>query len=289
MKLLIIVYILLYFFSAQAEEARSLFSKVSKTSAPDIKSFNSNVIESDLIISQPKESASELEQAASNESELKQVFDAKDSLLSQPFLELGLEYPMNFGIQLKYLFYEFSYVRFGFGFMSGFFLESFEKLSSSFGYLNQYESRVFSDTFKSSMYLDFRLGWIPYFKETGGGPYIELGLSNTLLGKGELKGVNLSKAINENTFEEREIYSAKTTSYNATVHIGYSIPFEKVKLNLEVGLVKILHTTFMDLDESQIAVESKSLSTTQKKIFQDFLQNRGWIFPTFSGWISFSF
>lgn len=307
MKLLIIIYILLYSFSVQAS-AFILSSKVSKTSVPGIKSLNSKVTESDLTSSQSKEAVSELEQVVLDEAVLdldkvvsdesvldiengkeKPVFDTKDSLLPQPFLELGLEYPMNFGIQLKYLFYEFSYIRFGFGFMSGFFLESFEKLSSSFGYLNQYESKVLSDTFKNSMYLDFRLGWIPYFKETGGGPYIELGLSNALLGKGELKGVNLSKAINANTFDELQTYSAKTTSYNATVHIGYSIPFEKIKLNLEVGLVKILNTTFMGLDDSQIAVDSESLSTDQKKIFQDFLQNRGWIFPTFSGWISFSF
>ena len=206
-----------------------------------------------------------------------------------PSLEFGLEYPMSFGIQLKYQLYDFSYIRFGFGFMSGFFLESFEKLSSSFGYLKSHESNLLSDAFRNSMYLDLRFGWIPYLKKMGGGPYLELGLSNTLLGKGELRGGHLSRSIPTGSYNELETYSAKTTAYNGTFHIGYSIPFEKIKFNLEVGVIKVLHASFMDLNKDQISIGSKSLSKKQKKLFRNFLEDRGWIFPTVSGWISFSF
>jgi len=213
----------------------------------------------------------------------------KNNLLRLPSLEFGLEYPMNFGVQLKYHFHDVSYARFGFGFMSGIFLESFERLSSSLGYLTKHETNLLSDTFRNSMYLDFRVGWIPYFREMKGGPYIELGLSNTLLGKGEIRGGHLSRSLSEGSFDELETYSAKTTAYNGTFHIGYSIPFEKLKFNLELGVIKILQASFMHLSEDQVPIGTKTLSKSQENLFQDFLQERGWIFPTVSAWISFSF
>ena len=236
------------------------------------------------------DSADELSNDSSHELQIElESQEKKSTSFETPSLELGLEYPMNFGVQLKYQLYDFSYVRFGFGFMSGFFLESFEKLSSSFGYLSRHESNLLSDTFRNSMYLDLRFGWIPYLKKIGGGPYLELGLSNTLLGKGELRGGHLSRSIPTGSYDELETYSAKTTAYNGTFHIGYSIPFEKIKFNLEVGVIKVLHASFMDLDEDQIPIGSKVLSKDQEKLFQNFLEERGWIFPTVSGWISFSF
>ena len=212
-------------------------------------------------------------------------------LLDATTLELGLEYPINFGLQLKYRFYDFSYVRFGLGFMSGLFLQSFEKFSSSFGYLSDHESKLLSDTFKNSMYLDFRLGWIPYFKRMGGGPYIELGVSNAFLGKGELKSGDLSRSIPDyqEGYDETSTYFTKTATLNGTLHIGYSIPFENIKFNFEVGVVKILYAMFMDLEEEQIPPELKTFSKTEEQHFKSFLEKRGWIFPTFSGWISFGF
>ena len=205
---------------------------------------------------------------------------------SNRFLELGLEYPINFGIHLKYLFSSSAYARLGLGFMPSFFLDSFQKLSPSFGYLNEEEAKLISDTFQNSMYIDFRLAWSPYVKESGGGPYLEVGLSRILYGKGELKGSHLSKVITDNSFDELASYSAKTNTYNATAHIGYQIPFEKVKLNIEVGLIKILHT---DILSETSSVASKLLTEQQKQSFKNFLKKKGWIFPTISGWISFSF
>lgn len=202
------------------------------------------------------------------------------------FLEFGLEYPINFGLHLKYLFSDSLYARLGFGFMHGFFLDSFEKLSPSFGWLNGEEAELISDTFKNSLYLDFRLAWSPYFKDSGGGPYLELGLSRMLYGKGKLKGINLSKVISDSSFEESTSYLAKTNTYNATFHIGYQIPLEKLKLNIEVGLIKILTANIVS--EPSLTAE-KLFDEKQENSFKKFLQNKGWIFPTVSGWISFAF
>ena len=128
------------------------------------------------------------------------------------FLELGLEYPINFGIHLRYLVAENIYARLGFGFMPSFFLDTFEELSPSFGYLNEEETRLLSKTFENSIYLDVRLAWSPYLKESGGGPYLELGLSGSLYGKGELTGSNLSKVITNSQFDESKTYSVKTNA-----------------------------------------------------------------------------
>ena len=209
---------------------------------------------------------------------------------SKNFLELGVEYPINFGLHFRYLLLEDIYARFGFGFMSKFFLDSFSKIAPSFGFLTAEESKILSDTFQNSMYLDVRLGWIPYFKKTRGGPYIELGLSSALLGKGMLAGQTLSPVLPHSDFDEEESYSAKTNAYNATLHVGYQIPFDKLKLNLELGLVKVLKANIIDLSEEQMEITNRSnLTADQKKDFQDFLWEKGWIFPTASAWLSFSF
>ena len=209
---------------------------------------------------------------------------------SQSFLELGVEYPINFGLHFRYLLLEDVYARFGFGFMSEFFLESFSKVSPALGFLNKEEAEILSDTFKNSMYLDFRLGWIPYLKKTNGGPYIELGLSSSVLGKGELRGLSLNQVLPDSEFNENQTYSAKTNSYNGTLHIGYQIPLDKLKLNLELGLVKILKADMFNLSKDQRELLNlSSLNSRQKENFQNFLWDKGWIFPTVSGWISFSF
>ena len=311
MKAIIILSFLFFFLSSQAEsESSSKPDPVSHNQSSNLKDsdFDSDPV-SFYETRDPADEATkqmnalvpvsapitDIEDQLSNDSsnelqiELESQQVKKSTLFEHPILELGLEYPMNFGVQFKYQLYDFSYVRFGFGFMSGFFLEGFEKLSSSFGYLSKSESNLLSDTFRNSMYLDLRFGWMPYFKKMGGGPYLELGLSNTLLGKGELRGIRLRQSIPNGSYDESVTYSVKTTAYNGTFHIGYSIPFEKIKFNLEVGVIKVLHASSMNLDDNQIPIGSEALSKDQEKLFQKFLEERGWIFPTVSGWISFSF
>ncbi len=203
------------------------------------------------------------------------------------FLEFGLEYPINFGIHFRYLITKSIYSRVGLSFMPGLFLDSFKSLSPSFGYLNEEEANLISKTFENSMYIDLRLAWAPYMKESidGGGPYLELGLSGMFFGNGKLKGSDLSEIITNNPIEKSKGYSVKTNAYNTTIHIGYQIPFERVKLNIELGLIKILGAHILDKE----ALDTELLSAEQKQDFKEFLWNKGWIFPTFSAWVSFRF
>ena len=204
---------------------------------------------------------------------------------SKRFIELGLEYPASFGLNLRYLLTDSVYARLGFGFMSEFFLETFERIADTFGHLNEEEAQLLSDTLKNSLYLDVRLAWAPYLKSDGGGPYLELGLSHSRYGKGELSGINLNKALEDDSFESGR-YSAKTNTYNANFHVGYQIPFEKLNLNFEIGVIKIFQTQLLEVNAPNAP---KKLSDKQKETFQSFLETKGWIFPTFSGWISFAF
>lgn len=208
---------------------------------------------------------------------------------STRFFEFGLEYPVNFGVQLKYLVDDSFYGRLGLGFVSEFFLSTFSKISPSIGYLSSAEAKLIGNTFKNSLYVDFRLGWAPHLKKSKGGPYIELGLSRSLFGSGELEGISLSQALSGEEFDELKTYSAKTHSYNGTVHIGYQIPIEQVKFNFEVGLVKVLSSEILSLDEDKRPLGSIDLSPSQKESFTNFLKEKGWIFPTFSAWLSLGF
>ena len=75
-------------------------------------------------------------------------FSYSEKTVSNRFLEFGLEYPTSFGVNLRYLLTESVYARFGLGFMSEFFLNSFEKIADTFGYLSEEEAKLLSDTLK---------------------------------------------------------------------------------------------------------------------------------------------
>ena len=221
-----------------------------------------------------------------NPSGAEQISPETETSNQNRFFEFGLEYPTNFGVHLRYPLMDGIYTHFGLGFMPEFFLNSFEQFAPSIGHFNEEEAKIISNTFKNSIYLDFRFSWVPYFKQFKGGPYLEIGASGIFFGNGELKGSTLSKVLPQTEFDELKKYSAKTNSYNATVHVGYQIPFEKVKLNIEVGLIKIIKTDILNV---KTLLAPKLLSKKQKQSFQNFLEKKGWIFPTISGWISFSF
>ncbi len=201
-------------------------------------------------------------------------------------LEVGFEYPLNFGAHIKYYLNQNFYSRLGFGFMAEFFLGSFAKLTPYLGYLNNHETSVISHIFENSFYTDFRFGWFPYSQSSDGGPYVELGVSGMFFGRGQVSGFTLSKALNLENLDSTGHYSVKTNAYNGTFHIGYQIPFERLKINIEAGLIKIFHTQLTPKEE--IGAPNK-LDTTQQKVLQNFLKKKGWIFPTVSGWIGFSF
>ena len=204
------------------------------------------------------------------------------------FVEFGLEYPINFGIHLKYRLSKSIYSRWGLSFMPEFFLSSFTSLAPSFGSLSEDQARLISDTFANSIYLDFRMAWAPYLHEFNGGPYMELGLAGLFYGKGKLESSQISKAIQgiSNSDLKTDNYSVKTNAYALTAHVGYQIPFREIKLNIETGIIKIFGASILSVPT---ITASEELNPAQKKQFKKFLIDKGWIFPTISMWIGFGF
>ncbi len=203
------------------------------------------------------------------------------------FVELGLEYPLAFGLHGKYMLSDQWHIRAGAGFMAEFFLSGFSKIMPYTGYLEEAEIQLISDILKNSLCAEIRLGWAPYFKE-GGGPYLELGLSHASYGKGEVRGSVFNEAGGfGDDMDEESLYSAKTNILSGSLHLGYQIPFERLRLNLELGLLKILKA-----EASQIRATTRApgrLSSRQRQRLNRFLEKKGWIAPTFSIWLGFAF
>ena len=205
--------------------------------------------------------------------------------LEYNFFEAGLEYPTNFGLHFKYFAEPEIYFRLGFGFMPKFFLTSFEEsFMSAFGILREQEAKVISKALQNSLYTDLRIGWSAYARKSQGGPYLELGLSGIFYGEGQLSGGALRSALNISGLDESKHYSIKTRAFNGSFHIGYQIPFERMNLNIELGLIKILYADIL----SGANIEN-NLNDSQKNRLKKFLEKKGWIFPTISGWVSFPF
>ena len=199
-------------------------------------------------------------------------------------VEVGVELPLNFGVHGSVHFNKESYFRLGAGFASEYFLGTFARLAPHFNYISQGEAELIVDIIKDSLYLDTRLGWVPYGKKHAAGPYMELGLSGMLFGKGKTDGLTLKNALNVG--ETTGKYSVKSNVDNASFHAGYQIPFEKnLKLNVDVGVVKILHVNPIE----KKSVELQALSKEDYGKLQDLLVKKGWIFPTVSLWLSFAF
>ena len=201
------------------------------------------------------------------------------------FFEFSLKHPSHLGVGLKYFLNDRFYTQFDFGVTSHIFLESFEMFTSFFGYLSKEELNLISEVLKNSLYFSVQLGFFPYF-ENNSGFYIEGGLSTVFFRNGEFRGASLNQVIGGNSFDTFKDYSAKTIVFNTTAHIGYKIPFQNMYFNFELGVIKIFHLNFLT---EKILIDSENFSEEQKKVFKDFIIQKGWLFPTFSVKMSFPF
>ena len=203
-------------------------------------------------------------------------------------VELGVEVPLNFGIHGSVRLTDTTYTRLGFGWIYENFLGVFAKVAPHLGYITEDEANLMIDVIKSSLYLDARLGWMPYMNNYEGGPYIEAGVSGMLFGQGKTDADTLRKTLNtKDDINDIEAgYSVRSNVYNATFHLGYQIPFEKnLKLNIDLGILKIFHLTAAPAD----SIRLKPLPQKKYKELRDLLLKKGWIFPTVSLWLSFKF
>lgn len=203
-------------------------------------------------------------------------------------LEIGLEYPLHFGLNFKYYLADSIYSRFGLSFVNELFLDSFVKLMPFFGYFNNEEAELMSKLINNSIYMDWRLGWFPYHEDKNGGPYLEFGLSGMALGGGDVSGLTLSKVLDESEFNTEDYYGFRTSTFNGSFHIGYQVPLERLRFNVEAGAIKIMKASLKDIQDDD-GLTGQKMNQDQKKSVQAFLKNKGWIFPTVSASFGLSF
>ena len=210
-------------------------------------------------------------------------------------VEVGVELPLNLGVHGSILLTDTTYIRLGGGYVYEKFLGVFSAVAPRFGYITKAQADLMVDVLKSSLYLDGRIGWRPYAKSREGGPYIELGISSMLFGKGKTDAATVRKALDvgDDINDIEAHFSVKSNVYNATFHLGYQIPFAKnLRLNVDAGIMKIFHAQPVKLS----SVELERLPQKLEQLPQDkynklskLLVEKGWVFPTVSVWISFMF
>ena len=214
------------------------------------------------------------------------------TIVDERGVELGLELPLSLGVHSLFQVNDLFHTRFGAGFVSEYFLTSFQKLSSAYGYLSSPETQLISNLLKNSFFFDMRLGFKPYGSQVAGGPYVEAGVSAMLYGGGLFKNpsynpisgfdINTTLGVGDILVEN---YYIKSNVYNATFYLGYQIPFEeRLRLNFEVGLLKILKA---QITSHKSKITKQSITEEGKTKLQEFLIKNGWVAPTFSVRISF--
>lgn len=202
-------------------------------------------------------------------------------------VEVGVELPLNFGIHGSIRLTDTTYIRLGAGYVYEKFLRVFSTVAPYFKYITEEEADLMVDVLKGSLYLDGRIGWIPYAKSRKGGPYIELGISSMHFGKGEVSAHTVQKTLEEGDDIEGKPYSIKSNVYNATFHLGYQIPFaENLRLNVDAGIIKVFYASPVKSDSTEL---TQKLPQEKHTKLRKLLVEKGWIFPTVSVWISFMF
>ena len=227
------------------------------------------------------------EKASPLVTETREAAGTLDSVIDyvDTFIEVGLEYPLNFGVHGKFHVNDSFYTRLGLGFTPALLVGGFKRLAPSLGYLNRQEADLIGDAIQNSLFGSLRFGWLPYTKKVGG-PYMELGLIGLMWGKGETSATALNEAIGTDLNQAgNNRYSVKSNLVGGTFHIGYQIPIEKhVRLNVELGVLKILYSYLRESEGNVTPLPEK-----HHEDYKDFLVRKGWVFPTISAWLGFSF
>ena len=203
-------------------------------------------------------------------------------------LEAGLEYPLSFGLNGKYHINDSFYARIGTGFTPKILLGAFQRTAPSLGYLNRKEAQLIGDVIRSSLLGAYRFGWLPYTKKSGG-PYMELGVFGMAFGRGgETSGGAINEVLGADLNEAgKNLYSVRSDLFGAAFYAGYQIPIEKrIRLNIEAGVLKILYA---EVKQYKKGSSAEPLPKKYHKELESFLVRKGWIFPTISAWIGFSF
>ena len=151
-------------------------------------------------------------------------------------ISIGGDVPFYTGLQGRYNWSTQYYTKVGAGFALELFMDLHQDMLSTLNLSKN--SRTLVSALVNSVIFDARLGWAMSIYE---GPYLELGYSLMIWGKGEVMGANLKSTSKVDNLSDTSIYKVNILNHGPTFHIGYRfILIDKLTLNIDVGVYKPL-------------------------------------------------
>ena len=151
-------------------------------------------------------------------------------------LSLGADVPFYIGAQARYNLNTQYYAKVGAGFALELFMNTHQRVLNELGVFKK--NAVFSSALVNSVVFDGRLGWAQSIYE---GPYLELGYSLLIWGKGTAKGKDINQSVGNSSLSDDNDYTVNIINHGPVGHIGYRFMLmDKLTLNMDVGAYKPL-------------------------------------------------
>ena len=151
-------------------------------------------------------------------------------------LSLGADVPFYIGAQARYNWSTKYYAKVGAGFALEVFMNTHQRILNELGVFKR--NAVFSSALVNSVVFDGRLGWAKSIYE---GPYLELGYSLLIWGKGMAKGRDINTALGNSSLSSDTDYTVSVLNHGPVAHLGYRFMLmDKLTFNIDVGAYKPL-------------------------------------------------
>lgn len=208
-------------------------------------------------------------------------------------LQVGTEFPVQFGARARVLLPADFYLLGGVGMMPQFYSDGVAALGSGIGVFNSGTSKAVGQALKNSFYFDLRAGYkIPTTNRFFDGFFIDLGYSLMVGGGGNVTSLNDVYQLTGNiyTFNAFTNVDVKSVVHNVTAHAGYTFSATRRMLfTVEVGLVKPLGVVNMiSVNQMTNPVETNTLRNDFDSSLSSAIRNQ-LIIPTGGIWASFLF
>ena len=174
-------------------------------------------------------------------------------------ISIGGDVPFYTGLQGRYNWSTQYYTKVGVGFALELFMDLHQDMLSGLG-LSRH-SHLLTTALINSVVFDARLGWAMSIYE---GPYLELGYSLMIWGKGEVLGSDLRGTSQVSNLSDTAIYKVDILNHGPTFHIGYRfILIDKLTLNMDLGVYKpLFSSTELNYGDTLVpAGESEKINT----------------------------
>ncbi len=191
-------------------------------------------------------------------------------------IHFGTDFPIQVGLKGRVNLNTHTYSAAEAGFAISPYLNSYKTLAQNLGIQSHFLDAL-TTAWTNSLILRLALGFTKSIYE---GPYMDLGYTLMLYGKGSVSGKNFNHLIPKE--QSSEFYQIPTIHHGPSVYIGYRfILIDKLSINSHFGVYKPL---FLHSGKSNGSL----LKTSLIQSLRSFVVRRLWM-PCFGLWIGLSF